>query len=111
MNKKFFEVFPTLKVNQEMKNLFEDVDVTKVTTNSDRVYLHVHLKSTHLLPKKFVNAMETAVKELKGVESCSVNFLTQKMEITASDDAMADILKEAEKIVKKIEPDVEFVVK
>ena len=63
MNKKFFEVFPTLKVNQEMKNLFEDVDVTKVTTNSDRVYLHVHLKSTHLLPKKFVNAMETAVKE------------------------------------------------
>lgn len=55
--------------------------------------------------------METAVKELAGVENCSVNFLTQKMEITAADDAMAGILKEAEKIVKKIEPDVEFVVK
>ena len=55
--------------------------------------------------------METTVKELKGVESCSVNFLTQKMEITAAEDAMAGILKEAEKIVKKIEPDVEFVVK
>ncbi|MBQ8198918.1 MAG: cation transporter [Lachnospiraceae bacterium] len=55
--------------------------------------------------------MEAAVKELSGVESCSVNFLTQKMEITAEEDAMPGILKEAEKIVKKIEPDVEFVVK
>ncbi len=55
--------------------------------------------------------MEKAVGELAGVESCSVNFLTQKMEITADDGAMANILKAAEKIVKKIEPDVEFVVK
>ncbi len=55
--------------------------------------------------------METAVKELAGVENCNVNFLTQKMEIIAAEDAMAGILKEAEKIVKKIEPDVEFVVK
>lgn len=55
--------------------------------------------------------MEKAVGELAGVEKCSVNFLTQKMEITASDEAMPDILKAAEKIVKKIEPDVEFVIK
>lgn len=55
--------------------------------------------------------IETAVSELAGVESCTVNFLTQKMEITAADDAMAGILKEAEKVTKKIEPDVEFVVK
>ena len=55
--------------------------------------------------------MENAVKELGGVESCSVNFLTQKMEIVAADDAMDKILAEAKKIVKKIEPDVEFVVK
>lgn len=55
--------------------------------------------------------MEAAVKELDGVESCSVNFLTQKMELTATDEKMAAVLKEAEKIVKKIEPDVEFVIK
>ena len=55
--------------------------------------------------------MEAAVKELSDVKSCSVNFLTQKMEITAEEDAMPGILKEAEKIVKKIEPDVEFIVK
>lgn len=55
--------------------------------------------------------METEVKALPGVENCSVNFLTQKMEIQAEDGAMDEILKQAKKIVKKIEPDVTFVVK
>ena len=63
MNKKFFDVFPTLKVNQEMRALFEDVEVTKVATNSDRTYLHVHLFSMHLIQKRHICAMETAIKE------------------------------------------------
>ena len=63
MNKKFFEVFPTLKVNQEMRTLFEDVEVTKVATNSDRTYLHVHIFSMHLIQKRHIYAMETAIKE------------------------------------------------
>jgi len=63
MNKKFFDVFPTLKVNQEMRTLFEDVEVTKVATNSDRTYLHVHLFSMHLIPKRYIYAMETSIKE------------------------------------------------
>ena len=63
MNKKFFDVFPTLKVNQEIRALFEDVEVTKVATNSDRSYLHVHLFSTHLIQKRDIYAVETAIKE------------------------------------------------
>ncbi len=63
MNKKFFDVFPTLKVNQEMRALFEDVEVTKVATNSDRTYLHVHLFSMHLIQKRYICAMEIAIKE------------------------------------------------
>ena len=63
MNKKFFDVFPTLKVNQEIRILFEDVEVTKVATNSDRSYLHVYLHSTHLIQKRDINAVETAIKE------------------------------------------------
>ena len=61
--KKFFDVFPTLKVNNEMRTLFADVDVTKVATNADRDYLHIHFLSTHLLSKKQVWTMETAIKE------------------------------------------------
>ena len=63
MNKKFFDVFPTLKVNQEMRTLFEEVEVTKVATNSDRSYLHIHLFSMHLIQKKYIYAMEAAIKE------------------------------------------------
>ena len=63
MNKKFFDVFPTLKVNQEIRALFEEVEVTKVATNSDRSYLHVHLLSTHLIQKRHIYAVETVIKE------------------------------------------------
>ena len=63
MTKQFFDVFPTLKVNSDCKVLFENVEVTKVTTNSDRDYLHVHLFSTHLLAKSWIYKMETMIKE------------------------------------------------
>ena len=48
--KTFFHVFPTLKVEEEFKVLFADVEVKKITTNSGRDFLHVHLKSHHLIP-------------------------------------------------------------
>ena len=63
MAKKFFDVFPTLKVNENMRTLLADVEVTKVATNADRDYLHVHIISTHLLQKKMVLQLETAIKE------------------------------------------------
>lgn len=63
MGKKFFDVFPTLKVNNEIRTLFADVEVTKVATNADRTYLHVHTFSTHLIAKRYVYAVEKAIKE------------------------------------------------
>ena len=63
MAKKFFEVFPTLKLNERMRILFADVEVTKVATNADRDYLRVHIFSTHLIQKLYILGMETAIKE------------------------------------------------
>ncbi len=63
MSKKFFDVFPTLKLNQEVQPLFADVDVLKVATNTTRDYLHIHLHSVHLIPKKCVYMVECAIKE------------------------------------------------
>lgn len=34
MAKPFFEVFPTLKVGEETKNLLSEVEVTRVSTNT-----------------------------------------------------------------------------
>ncbi len=49
--------------------------------------------------------IEAGVRKLDGVKEATVNFMTTKMIIEAEDDKMADIITEAEKIVKKIEPE------
>ena len=55
--------------------------------------------------------METAIKKIDGVSDASVNFMTQKMTIEADDARFDDIVKEAVKICKKVEPDCQVVVK
>ena len=55
--------------------------------------------------------MEDAIKKIDGVTNASVSFMTQKMTIEADDARFDDIVKEAVKICKKVEPDCEIVVK
>lgn len=55
--------------------------------------------------------METAIKKIDGVQNASVSFMTQKMTIEADDDRFDEIVKEAVKVCKKVEPDCEIVVK
>ena len=63
MSKQFFDVFPTLHVNNELHALFEGVKVTKVATNQDRNYLHIHINSNYLIAKKYVYDVEFAIWE------------------------------------------------
>ena len=63
MNKPFFDVFPTLKVNSDLQILFQDVEVSKVATNSNRDFIKVHILSRHLLQKQHIFAMEDKIKE------------------------------------------------
>mgnify|MGYP004667319719 FL=1 len=55
--------------------------------------------------------MEDAIKKLPGVNDASVSFLTQKMTIDAEDAKFDEIVKQAVKVCKKVEPDCEVVVK
>ena len=48
--------------------------------------------------------MESAIGKLDGVESASVNYLTQKLTISAPDHQFASVLEQAKKIISKIEP-------
>ena len=52
MSKIFFDVFPTLKVNDEIRMLFESVQVEKVSTNRQRDFINVFLFSDHLIQKR-----------------------------------------------------------
>lgn len=53
--------------------------------------------------------MEIAIKKLDGVEDAKVSFMTQKLTIVAEESRFDDIMKEAVKCVKKIEPDCQIV--
>lgn len=52
--------------------------------------------------------IEEKVSKLDGVESVTVNFLTQKMIMDIDESKLDDIKQQVEKIVHKIEPDVEI---
>ena len=49
--------------------------------------------------------MEAGIQQIDGVESASISFLTQKPTISAPEDQMDRVLKEAAKICRRIEPD------
>ena len=53
--------------------------------------------------------MEQAIAKIEGVTYANVNFMTQKLTIEADESKMDDIVKEAAKICKKIEPDCRIV--
>lgn len=73
--KLFFDVFPTLKVDETVRMLFSDVEVKKITTNSARDFLHVYILSRHLLQKKQVWQMEQKMKEqLFGTSPVSIRI-------------------------------------
>lgn len=55
--------------------------------------------------------MEAAIKKIDGVEDCTVSFLTQKLTLVADDARFNDIVKQAQKVCRKIEPDCEIIVK
>ena len=55
--------------------------------------------------------MEDAIKKIDGVTNASVSFMSQKMTIEADDARFDEIVKEAVKVCKKVEPDCEVVLK
>ena len=54
---------------------------------------------------KCADEIQQEIRKLNGVNSASVNFLTQKFTLDATDDSFEDVLKQSIKIFKKVEPD------
>ena len=49
--------------------------------------------------------MENAIKNIEGVKSASISFMTQKLVLEADDDRFEVVLDEAQRACKKFEPD------
>lgn len=53
--------------------------------------------------------MEDKIKKISGVISAKMSFISQRLTIECEDGKMEEILDEAEKICKKIEPDCKII--
>ena len=53
--------------------------------------------------------MEDAIRKLDGVNSATVSFMTQKLTLDADDARFNEILQQAAKVCKKVEPDCTIV--
>ena len=53
--------------------------------------------------------LEDAIKKVDGVDDAKVNFMTQKLTLTAADDAFDEVLEKVVALTSKIEPDCEIV--
>lgn len=49
--------------------------------------------------------LENALKKIEGVEDVSVNFIMQKLTLTADESVMDGVVDQMMKTAKKIEPD------
>lgn len=52
--------------------------------------------------------IEDAAKKVDGVEDCSVNYIMQKMSVTAPDDSFDAVMKKILKTARKIEPEFDI---
>ena len=55
--------------------------------------------------------MEDAIKKIDVVTDASVSFMTQKMTIEGDDARFDEIVKQAVKVCRKVEPDCQVVLK
>lgn len=58
MSKTFFEVFPAMQVTEELRALFKETEVEKLSTNHERTRYKVTLRSGHLIHRKYIVSME-----------------------------------------------------
>ena len=63
MGKPFFEVFPSLKLDQETHDIMEQTSVEKVSATKSRDFLRIYLYSTRLIVKDDIWATERQIKK------------------------------------------------
>ena len=63
MEKDFFDVFPNLKVKEDLSELLDMVFVTKVSLNPERTHLRVYIRSSRWIHKKHIFTLEDEIQK------------------------------------------------
>ena len=61
MSKPFKEAFPTLQLDEELDNLLETTEVTKISANHDHNHIRIYLRAKRLIFKKNIWKIEKAI--------------------------------------------------
>ncbi len=62
MTKNFLDVFPKYEPKGDLKDIFEDVEVLKISRDSKWTRMIIHIKSSHLIPFSSILEMEDELK-------------------------------------------------
>ena len=63
MSKAFFDVFPSLKLDSGLQDLFAQVTVDKVTSTKRKDFLRVYIGSNRLIQKEDIFRVEKEIKQ------------------------------------------------
>ncbi len=97
MSKLFFEVFPTLVVNDEMKKLLSEMEITKVSANRSKTAIRIYLLGNHLIHKANIFRLEKEIgNQLFPNQQMEINII-EKYQLSAQYTAekLMDIYKES----------------
>ena len=89
-------------------NILQNSEETGLKTNSEKgmvIKMIKTFKLTELDCPVCANKMQEAVAKIDGVSQARVDFLEMKLTIDAEENDFPRILKQAGKVVRKVEPD------
>ncbi len=102
-SKSFFEVFPTLSLQDKARDYFSDTIVSRISSTKNRHVLRIYLTSNHIIPKSIVFDVQTEIENqilgggiAPGAEDINV-YIYEKFELSDSYDlkAIFDAYKES----------------
>ena len=71
-NKKFKEVFPNLNIQDELRDLLDNVEITRVVSNKTHTKMRVYIQSSRLIEKSAIFALEDELA--KSLHSGKIKF-------------------------------------
>ncbi|MCM1174778.1 MAG: PolC-type DNA polymerase III [Blautia sp.] len=97
MSKKFFEVFPTLKLNAGMRDLFEQVSVERVSATRRKDFLRIYISSDRLIQKEDVFLVEREMKKQFFPGAAMVIRIYEKFHLSSqyTPEKLTDIYRES----------------
>lgn len=92
----FFEVFDTLDISEELRSVFSDINVIKVTISKKTGHALVYIASTHLLSRKQIKSMEYQLQKQLFQSSKNQVAIVERYDLSAqyTEENLWDMHKE-----------------